>query len=161
LAVNGEMQLVSKKVRSLFPSGVTIIATLDADGAPHGFTASSFSWLSRQPPLVVFCLACDATSFPVFAVADGFSVNILQPGHQELAMRFATKGIDKFAGGEFLYGDGGYPALPDALVTLQCRVRERMQGGGHLFVVGEVTQSRIAEDGAPMVLYGNAFQTLP
>lgn len=76
-------------------------------------------------------------------------------------MRFATKGVDKFAGGEFSYGDGGYPTLPDALVTLQCHVRERMEGGGHLFVVGEVTQSRITEDGAPMVLYGNAFQTLP
>jgi len=155
------MQVISKQVRSLLPSGVSIIATLDGDGRPHGFTASSFSWLSQHPPLVVFCLACDANSFAVFAVAEGFSVNILQSVHQELALRFATKGLDKFAGGEFSYGEEGYPILSDALVALQCRVRERMEGGGHLFVVGEVVRSRVTEDGAPMVMYGNAFQTLP
>lgn len=154
------MQVISKKVRSLYPSGVTIIATVDGDGRPRGFTAGSFTWLSSTPPLVAFCLAQSANSFSAFSSADGFSVNLLRAEHKELAERFATKGIDKFSGGEFTCGEGGYPTLHNAVVALQCRVRERMTGGAHLFIVGEVIDCRFTEDALPMVMYRDAFQTL-
>lgn len=154
------MPLASKRARALCPSGVTIIATHDRDGRPRGFTAGSFTWLSSTPPLVTFCISERANSFPAFAVAEGFSVNVLRAEHEDLAMRFATKGVDKFSGGEFSSGDGGYPTLRTAVVALQCRVHERTMCADHLFVVGEVVDARVAQDGTPAVVYRDAFRTL-
>lgn len=44
-----------KKVMGSFPSGVTVITTLDDQGQIVGLTASAFSSLSMAPPLVLFC----------------------------------------------------------------------------------------------------------
>lgn len=154
-------QAAHAHVRSLWPSGVTIIATLDDEGCPRGFTASSFCWLSLRPPLVSFFLACDADSCPAFTSAEGFSVNVLQPHHEQLAIRFATKGADKFSGSEFSYDDDSYPELTDAFTALQCRVSKRLQCDAHVVVVGEVTDCRVTAHAVPMIQYGNAFRPLP
>jgi flavin reductase ActVB len=39
-----------------FASGVTVVTTTDDDGIPWGFTASAFSSLSLEPPLILVCL---------------------------------------------------------------------------------------------------------
>jgi hypothetical protein len=39
-----------------FPTGVTIVTVLDAEGSPHGMTASSFTSVSLDPPLVLVCV---------------------------------------------------------------------------------------------------------
>ena len=151
------MQAPPSQVRALCPNGVTIIATFDDNGSPRGFTASSFSWLSLRPPRVAFLLARNASSHPAFATAEGFSVNVLRAEHETLALRFATKGADKFCGGEFAYADDSYPHLTDALATLQCRVSERVDCGDHMLVLGEVVDARVTPDAVPMVRYDNAF----
>ena len=49
-----------------FATGITIITTIDADGSPIGLTANSFSSLSLDPPLVLFCLDRKVASFDAF-----------------------------------------------------------------------------------------------
>jgi flavin reductase (DIM6/NTAB) family NADH-FMN oxidoreductase RutF len=39
-----------------FPTGVTIVTVLDTEGRPHGMTASSFTSVSLNPPLVLVCV---------------------------------------------------------------------------------------------------------
>ena len=39
-----------------FPTGVTIVTVRDAQGSPHGMTASSFTSVSLAPPLVLVCV---------------------------------------------------------------------------------------------------------
>ena len=45
-----------RRVLGLFPTGVTIVTTWDADGRPVGATVSSFNSVSLTPPLVLFSL---------------------------------------------------------------------------------------------------------
>ena len=40
-----------------FLTGVTVVATLQGDGSPRGFTANSFTSVSLHPPLVLVCIA--------------------------------------------------------------------------------------------------------
>lgn len=80
-----------------FPSGVVVVTTRCQDGTPRGFTASSFCSVSLEPPMVLVCLANSADSAWSFARCDRFAVSVLTPVHQPLALRFATKGSDKFA----------------------------------------------------------------
>lgn len=154
------MTAAVSELRSFWPSGVTIITTFDAAGDPRGFTASSFCWLSSQPPLVSFFLARTAQSYAAFAAAEGFSVNVLQATHDDLAFRFATKGVDKFAGHEFVLTRDIYPELPSALISLQCRVRGRAEFVDHLAVVGEAVDWRLTPEAVPMIQYGGALRPL-
>ncbi|ABD13481.1 hypothetical protein CcI156_21755 [Frankia sp. CcI156] len=84
-----------------FPSGVVIVTTRSETRTPHGFTASSFCAVSLEPPLVSVCLARAARCHPAFGGGDRFTVNMLRPGHVELARRFARSTGDKFEDGSF------------------------------------------------------------
>jgi len=46
-------------------SGVTVVTTIDAEGCPFGYTASSFTAVSLAPPIVLVCLGTGADCYPV------------------------------------------------------------------------------------------------
>lgn len=148
------------QARWLWPSGVSIITTLDVRSEPWGFTASTFCWLSSQPPVVSFFVAHDARSYGAFAEAPGFYVNVLQARQEQLAVHFSRKNADKFSGQEFTYGEDTFPELRSALAALQCRVSKRMECDSHLLVVGDVVRSRVTPGAVPMIHCERAFKTL-
>lgn len=147
-----------KQAMGLFPSGVTIVTTV-ADNEKYGFTASAFSSLSLSPPLVLVCLANSADCFVPFDQGDQFAVNIIDPKHEKLAFKFATKGCDKFDGSEFVPGTSGLPILSDSPVSLECRTRYNYPGGDHVILVGEVEYLTI-NDGTPTIWYAGGFHHL-
>lgn len=142
-----------------FPSGVTIMTTADRAGRPWGFTASSFCSLSLDPPLVLVCLAKSATCHPAFQQSDEWSIQIVAARHRTLATRFATRGGDKFAGGEFAPDDRGVPVLPDAPVSLTCSAHARYDGGDHSILVAQVHDVAL-RDGHPMLYFRRTFHPL-
>ena len=142
-----------------FPSGVTIVTTQDANGTPHGFTASSFCSVSLDPPLVLVCLGRSAKSYPVFDACERFAVSILRPQHTELARRFASKNVDKFAGGHFVRTASGLTAVEGALVLVECIVHNRHDGGDHVIIVGRVDRTLVG-DGDPIVYFNRGFGTI-
>src|SRR4051812_38367744 len=85
-----------RRAMGRFASGVTIATVIDADGAPHGLTASSFTSVSLDPPLVLICLGHRVTVIDLFRKAKYFGINILGAEQQELSDRFARKGQDRF-----------------------------------------------------------------
>lgn len=142
---------------SRFASGVTIVTTQDGRGRPVGFTASSFASLSLDPPLILVCLARNAECYPAFAEAPSFAVSILASGQADLARRFATKGIEKFDGLPICRAEGtGLPLIPGAIARLQCRMRDRFDGGDHIILVGEVVGAE-TQDGAPVIYLNRQY----
>lgn len=143
-----------------FASGVTIVTTADEQGEWRGFTASAFCSLSLEPPLVLVCQARTSTSHDAFMRCERFLVNILGSQHEDLALRFASSGGDKFAGTAFEPSRRtGLPILPDALAVLGCDVRDRHDGGDHVIYVGSVYSCRV-RDGAPMLHFDSRFHGL-
>lgn len=140
-----------------FASGVTVVTTRDDSGRPFGFTASAFSALSLDPPLVLVCLERRAESFPVFEVAASFGVSMLAAGQAPLALKFATRGADKFAGSPVVDGPvTGMPLVTTAIAHVECRVHERLDGGDHIILVGRVVRAAVIE-GSPLVHYNRTF----
>ena len=74
-----------RKALGTFLTGITVVATLQEDGEPRGFTANSFTSVSLDPPLVLICIAKTASSYPVFTAASHFSVNVLAETQAEIA----------------------------------------------------------------------------
>jgi flavin reductase ActVB len=143
-----------------FATGVAIVTTHDETGAPCGFTASSFCSVSLDPPLLLFCLARSARSYPVFLRNRSFAVSILQSTHVELARRFASKVPDRFGPGGFSRTSRGSIVLDEALAALECSVHSRHEAGDHLIVVGAVDQVLLAGQGWPVVYFDRGFRTL-
>jgi flavin reductase ActVB len=144
---------------SKFPSGVTIVTTVDADGRPWGFTASAFASLSQDPPMVLVCLARSAECHPVFQAAEELAISILRPGHADIARLFATRGVDKFGGGGFHWLEDGHPVVSDALAVLRCRKARMVEGGDHSIILGEVWAAETS-DGHPMLYFERDFRSI-
>ncbi|MEU8969515.1 flavin reductase family protein [Streptomyces monashensis] len=142
-----------------FPSGVVVVTAHCEDGTPRGFTASSFCSVSLEPPLVLVCLSDTADSALVFARCEHFAVSVLAPEHQHLALRFATKGADKFADPVLKPSPTGLPAVYQAPVQLDCAAYARYPAGDHTILIGRVTGVRLGE-GSPMVYCEREFRSL-
>lgn len=133
-----------------FPTGVTVVATTEADGTPRGFTANSFTSVSLDPPLILVCIAKTASSCPTFAAAEHFSVNVLA-GHQaEVSSLFATRLSDKFARAAWRRGATGSPILGEVAAWFDCRRERLIEAGDHVILIGEV----LAFDQAPAAPLG-------
>lgn len=149
---------------SMWPSGVTITTTTDDEGLRWGFTASAFSSLSLEPPLILVCLAAAAKSHDTFVRAKSFAVNLLSTRHEQLALRFATRGSDKFSGANFRRGHTGSPVLTDAVASLECLMHATVPAGDHTILIGKVVHADVkatARDGAAaMVHFARRFSVV-
>lgn len=146
-----------------FATGVTIITARNAAGQDVGLTANSFTSVSLEPPLLLFCLADTAQSHDAFDVGSHFAVNVLSSAQQDLSNRFARSGDDKFAGLTTDRWDGGVAILPGCLANLECAVHQRVEAGDHVIVIGRVLRLSSADDDgseAPLLFYRGGYAQL-
>lgn len=127
-----------RRALGMFATGVTIVTARAADGTPVGITANSFNSVSLQPPMVLWSLARNARSLPVFETAEHWNVHILSNDQEALSNRFARAGEDKFAGVDLDPALTAAPLLPGCSARFQCRTVFRYDGGDHVIFVGEV-----------------------
>ncbi|MEP4892550.1 MAG: flavin reductase [Aliiglaciecola sp.] len=121
-----------------FPTGVTVITTVDENGSPIGCTASSFNSVSIDPALVLWSIDKGAFSKSIFANAEYFAINVLSENQVETSNKFAGRGEDKFKDVSFSEGLGGAPLLEGCGAQFECKTWNVYEGGDHLIIVGEV-----------------------
>lgn len=144
-----------------FGTGVTVITTLGRDGNLTGLTASSFNSLSLDPPLVLWSLAQDSPSMPVFQESTHFAVNVLSLEQVHLSRRFGTRGIDKFSGVDWTPGLGGAPLLDGCAAYFECSMIRHYAGGDHLIFIGQVERFTYHSKGPLLFCLGKYFSGYP
>src|SRR2546425_8253603 len=77
-----------------FATGVTVVTTCDSDGRPTGLTASAFSSVSLDPPLVLVCVDHKAQSYPALLERGRFAVNVLRRDQEMVSRRFASTRLE-------------------------------------------------------------------
>jgi flavin reductase (DIM6/NTAB) family NADH-FMN oxidoreductase RutF len=142
-----------------FPTGVTILTVLDSKGAPHGMTASSFTSVSLDPPLVLVCVDHRATVMEHLRECEYFGINILSEGQHELSTRFARRGEDRFEGVPWNAGHQGVPLIPNVLASFECGFDQLVDAGDHAILLGEVLHAE-HRDGRPLVYFGSGYHKL-
>lgn len=147
----GEM----RRVLGHFASGVTIVTGNDA-GTPVGFACQSFTSVSLDPPLVLFCPAHTSTTWPRIREAGAFSVNVLAHDQMDLCKQFATSGGDKFAGLDWHETPWG-PSLSGVLATVHCTVDQVHAAGDHDVVIGRVQQLVTHREVGPLLFFKGQF----
>jgi 3-hydroxy-9,10-secoandrosta-1,3,5(10)-triene-9,17-dione monooxygenase reductase component len=146
-----------RRTAGQFVTGVTVVA-LEVEGEIRAITANSFTSLSLDPPLILFCLGKDTKAGQAIHSAAGFSVNILQQNQQDLSAYFAGAWKEPSPPPfTFITWEGG-PRLEGAAAAMGCTVHGVHEGGDHWIVVGEVRALHTAEgEVTPLVFYAGRY----
>ncbi|MGW1163532.1 flavin reductase family protein [Streptomyces sp. NPDC002519] len=150
-----------REAMSLLAAPLTIITTRDQVGRLWGFTASSVTSASLDPPLVLAGVAHTSSCFDALTAADEFAINILGSDHSKLARKFAASGVDRFAGVHTQdWPDSLLPYLAEAPVIIRCSTANRIVVGDHDLLVGEVIGMRRNGSSRPLLWYGRDFHSI-
>ncbi|MER5183179.1 flavin reductase family protein [Streptomyces sp. NPDC002896] len=149
-------------LRSVFRQHAAGVAVITAQGGrPVGFTATSLTSVSAEPPVISFGIGLGASSWPVIAESEHIGVHILGEHQQELAATFARSGADRFGAPTHWYeGPHGVPVLEGVLAWLVCRVVARVPAGDHRIVLAEAVVGDPAGAGRPLLYHQGRFNAL-
>ncbi len=143
-----------------FGTGVVIATTRGADGQQQGLTANSFTSVSLDPPLVLFCIAKTASTLTAFEASATFAVNVLHIGQQLDSGRFAKRAEDRFTSSAWETWDTGAPILAGSLASIECDKHAWHDGGDHVIVVGKVRRARFEPRRDPLLYFRGGYRRL-
>jgi flavin reductase (DIM6/NTAB) family NADH-FMN oxidoreductase RutF/pimeloyl-ACP methyl ester carboxylesterase len=143
-----------------FGTGVIVATTLDDAGNPVGLTANSFTSVSLDPPLVLFCLAKTAGSLLHFERAASYAVNVLHIGQQSTSVRFAKRGEERFQATPWEQWETGAPIITGSLASLECAAFARYEAGDHVIFIGEVKRGRFEPRRDPLLYFRGKYRRL-
>jgi flavin reductase (DIM6/NTAB) family NADH-FMN oxidoreductase RutF len=144
-----------------FAAGVTVVTTKSALGL-RGITASSFSFVSVMPPLVLVCILEGSSFVPTIEESGAFAVNVLPEDDEFLADRFANRAplvTATFGGVPYRTAVTGAPILRAAIGWFDCRLHAAYLGGDHRIFLGEVLACG-ESDGEPLLYYRSRYARL-
>ncbi|MFT3799998.1 MAG: flavin reductase family protein [Burkholderiaceae bacterium] len=141
-------------------AGATVVIATGSPGSRTGLTATAFCSLSDAPPLILVCVNKSASAHPLILETRCFSVNLLDRGQQDIALRFAgrtgLKGEERFDA-DWTCGATGVPVLRRALANLECELASAHDHGSHSVFVGEVRALAANEHATPLIYFRGDF----
>lgn len=157
--VNSEQ--IFKEVMGGYPSGVTVVTTVDANNQPVGLTANSFVSVSIDPLLILWSIDKKSTSYDAFDHSDYFTVNILAPNQGDVCWAFASKTEpDRFSKCEWELSENNVPIIKDAYANLECKKYNVVDAGDHYVLIGQVINIQKTDQEA-MLYYKRNLGAVP
>ena len=150
-----------KKALQLWASGVSVVTTSSEKFGIQGMTVTAFSSVSVNPPLVLVCINNAADTGEGIQESQCFAVNVLSSGQQDLSNQFAggSNQQQRFENTDWKAGITGAPILNNSLMSLDCKVVEKVLAGTHWIIIGEV-QECVCRSGDPLLYYRGAYRQL-
>ncbi|MFI0357556.1 flavin reductase family protein [Actinomadura sp. 9N407] len=154
-----------RRAMAEFATGVTVVTGLEGD-EPVGFACQSFTSVSLDPPLVLFCADHRGRSWPRIRGAGRFCVNVLGEDQRELCQRFGSSKGRKYEGLDWELSPWGTPSLPEVLLRVHAGIENVHRAGDHDVVIGRVLAieiPRVEERGEehagerPMIFFRSRF----
>ena len=139
-----------------FATGVVLVTAVDGD-EPVGMACNSFTSVSLEPPLVLFCAAKSSSTWPRIRTSGKWAANFLDEDGEEICRLFAQKGADRFAHIAFTPGRTGSPIVEDALAFVDCETVAEHDAGDHIVVVGKVIELGYQHEGKPLLFYRGGY----
>lgn len=148
---------------SRFASGVTVVTTV-VDGIDHAMTASAFTSVSLDPPMVLVCSDTRSRFHDAVKESGRWAVSILSESGRDDSAWFANRGRkleNQFDGIASHRTPGGLPILDASLAWLECETSEVHAGGDHLIIVGRVVWAAVNEEpDNPLLYYRSHYGTI-
>lgn len=145
-----------------FASGVVVV-TCQAGGVDHAMTASAFTSVSLDPPLVLVCVDREARFAAAITKAEQWGVSIMSQQGQAAAQWLSTSGrrlegqLDQVP---HRRGVSGVALLTQSLAQMECRTEEVVAAGDHYVVVGRVQRVDLSENAEPLLYWNRDYRQL-
>jgi 4-hydroxyphenylacetate 3-hydroxylase, reductase component len=143
-----------------FPTGVAVITTTASAEHHLGITVNSFTSVSLDPPLVLWCVDKKSDRYHVFTRAESYTVSILGTEHQAVSSRLAKQGNHSLDGIALRATELGPPALAEALAVFECAADAMHDAGDHAILIGKVVRFSLHEASAPLVFFRGKYGAL-
>ncbi|PRX49566.1 flavin reductase (DIM6/NTAB) family NADH-FMN oxidoreductase RutF [Prauserella shujinwangii] len=147
---------MAERFRAAFrnhPAGVAVVTADDGTG-PAGLTATSVVSVSAEPALLAFSVSARSSAAPCLTRAGSVVVHLLGAGGLDLARRFATGGIDRFAAPvRWTRLPTGEPLLFGVDSWLRGPVADRVAAGDATVVIVRVEQVGLGVRTGPPLVY--------
>ena len=141
-----------------FATGIGVAACRNADGSIAAITINSFTSVSLEPPLVLWCVDIHASAYASFMSGDSYGVSILRADQQEVSERFARYQPNPLVESEVEAWTTGAPILKNRLAGFDCKIVARHKAGDHVILVGEIVRFDSAK-GAPLVYFASNYHS--
>jgi flavin reductase len=138
------------------------IVTTDGPGGLAGFAATAVCSVTDDPPTLLVCLNRASSAYPAVTANQVLCVNTLSHSHEGLSRRFGGKTPvkERFEGASWSVLETGAPALDDALISLDCKVRTISDGGTHDILICEVLAIKENEGGQALIYFDRRYHTI-
>ena len=143
-----------------FSTGVAVATCANQRGGYTAITINSFTSVSLDPPLVLWCIEKKASTFADFAASGAYAVSILNHSQQQVSERFARHLPAPLAAHEAVVWKTGAPILAERLAGFDCEIVDRHHSGDHVILVGKVVQFD-SSPGAPLLYFASDYGAGP
>ena len=150
-----------KSAMQLWASGVTVVTTHSEKFGLQGMTVSAFSSVSINPPQILVCINESAETGEGIQESQRFAINVLNSEQQNTSNQFAggSSQEQRFENTAWTMGTTGVPILEDSIMSLECKIVERIHAGTHWVLIGEIQDCK-CRLGAPLLYYKGDYQQL-
>jgi flavin reductase (DIM6/NTAB) family NADH-FMN oxidoreductase RutF len=133
-----------------------------AEGAPEldGFTATAFLTVSMSPPIILVSATATSSAFAMLRDAAAFAVNLLSTDQMEIASSFAKPVAERAGLWERLAWtrDGAdVPLLAGTTGAFSATVRQLVDAGDHVLVLGDVTAVHLGDRSDTLVYHDRGY----
>ncbi|WP_433429293.1 flavin reductase family protein [Nonomuraea sp. CA-141351] len=154
--------LALRTVLGRFATGIVVITAGGPGGRPIGMTVNSFSSVSMNPPLILYCINRSSQLHPTLISAERFAVNVLTESQRNVSRQFARPGFDRFGAMSASSGSRGIPVLRESLAVIECVTDRVVRAGDHDIVLGQVLSAETTAHAVPepLIYFGGAYRSL-
>jgi flavin reductase (DIM6/NTAB) family NADH-FMN oxidoreductase RutF len=150
---------VLRRTFGCFPSGVTAVCGITADG-PVGMAVSSFTSVSLDPPLASVCVANGSRTWARLRKLGRLGVSVLNEEQHTACRQLSALDEDRFAGVRWFETSSGAVLIHGAAASLECELDGELPAGDHQIALLRIHAVQSAPEVAPLVFHGSRFRRL-
>ncbi|TYQ09711.1 UNVERIFIED_ORG: flavin reductase (DIM6/NTAB) family NADH-FMN oxidoreductase RutF [Gordonia westfalica J30] len=137
-----------REIMAAAPGPAAVVTATGTTSGHQGLTMTAVCSVSLTPPMLLVCLDHNSNTLAAIRESGSFTVNYIAEGHDDVALRFATKTATKFDGIDIAEAaDIGGPVLTEyAAAHAVCQTATLVDAGDHTVVVGSVVAGRVHGD---------------
>ena len=138
-------------------SGVAVLTTIDQDGAPVGFTATSVTSLGANPPLISFNVARGASSWPAISTAKFVAMHTLGESNLALAKKMAEDHTKRFLDDDWSFGPHGLPIFEGVTSVLIVEVAQLVHIENNAVVMAKVVEGLLGLEQRALLYHQRSY----
>lgn len=133
-----------------FATGVTVVTTLRGDEVV-AMVVNSFTSVSLDPPLVLWCVGAASRRYSAFRHAEAYVISVLGSEHARLCADVI--GNAEHVGDHLEATLSGPPAVAGAAAVFECRAHDAIDHGDHALLIGRVVAFHANPEASPLIFH--------